>query len=87
MVWGERTAYAGARTGKQIVTALITECRKNEAEGSVTRFIGWRFLSLIIKDGKCLGAICINETTSEIREFLSEKSLYFERGTFQITQP
>lgn len=76
----KRTAYAGARTGKQIVTALITECRKREAEGSVTRFIGWRFLSLIKKDGKCLGVICINETTSEIREFLSDSVIIATGG-------
>ncbi len=76
----KRTAYAGARTGKQIVTALITECRKKEAGFSVTRFIGWRFLSLIIKDGKCLGVICINETTSEIREFLSDSVIIATGG-------
>lgn len=76
----KRTAYAGARTGKQIVTALINECRKNEAAGSITRVIGWRFLSLIIKNGKCLGVICINEDTSEIREFLSDSVIIATGG-------
>ena len=64
-----RTAYAGARTGKQIVTSLISLCRKKEVEGSVKRYVGWRFLSLIIDNNQCHGAICINENTSEIRAF------------------
>lgn len=76
----KRTAYAGARTGKQIVTALIEECRKKEAEGNVTRFIGWRFLSLIKKDDKCMGVICINENNLEIKEFLSDSVIIATGG-------
>lgn len=64
-----RTAYADARTGKQLVTALISKCRQKEAQGNVKRYIGWRMLSLVIEDGKCMGVICINEDTSEIRSF------------------
>ena len=64
-----RTAYAGARTGKQLVTTLTSHCRKKEAQGKVKRYVGWRFLSLIIKDNQCLGLIVINENTSEIRAF------------------
>jgi succinate dehydrogenase / fumarate reductase flavoprotein subunit len=64
-----RTAYAGARTGKQIVSALIALCRKKEAEGSVNRLVGWRVLSLILDGNQCLGIICINEDTNEIKAF------------------
>lgn len=64
-----RTAYAGARTGKQLVTTLTSQCRKKESEGSVKRYVGWRFLSLIIKDNQCLGLTAINENTSEIMAF------------------
>ena len=64
-----RTAYAGARTGKQLVTALTSQCRRWEAEGRVKRYVGWRFLSLIIENNQCLGVICINEDTQEIRAF------------------
>lgn len=64
-----RTAYAGARTGKQLVTALTSLCRKKEVEGSVKRFVGWRFLSLILKNNQCFGVICIHEDTSEIKAF------------------
>lgn len=64
-----RTAYAGARTGKQLVTQLTALCRKKEVEGTVKRFVGWRFLSLILKNNQCFGVICIHEDTSEIRAF------------------
>ena len=64
-----RTAYAGARTGKQLVTSLISLCRMKEVEGSVKRYVGWRFLSLIIENNQCHGVICINEDTSEIKPF------------------
>ena len=76
----KRTAYAGARTGKQIVTTLINQCRKKEAEGKVTRFVGWRFLSLILNDGRCCGAVCINENTSEIKEFKSDSVIIATGG-------
>ena len=64
-----RTAYAGARTGKQLVTSLISLCRMKEVEGNVKRYVGWRFLSLVIENNKCHGIICINEDTSEIKAF------------------
>lgn len=76
----KRTAYAGARTGKQIVTALINECRKKEAKGSVERIIGWRFLSLILNEGKCCGVICINEDGSQIRQFASNSVIIASGG-------
>lgn len=75
-----RTAYAGARTGKQIVTALTALCRRKEAEGSVKRYVGWRFLSLILENNQCFGVICINEDTQEIKAF--EGSVILASGGF-----
>ncbi len=69
----QRTAYAGARTGKQIVTALINQCRKREVEGSITRHVGWRFVSLIFTDKReCAGVVCVNEDTDEIKSFIGD---------------
>lgn len=69
----QRTAYAGARTGKQIVTALISQCRKREVEDKITRHVGWRFVSLIFTDnGECAGVVCVNEDTSEIKSFIGD---------------
>ena len=56
-----RTAYAGASTGKQIMTALIRESRKYECKGLITRLLGRQFHSGLIKDGKCYGALLYNE--------------------------
>ncbi|URZ17540.1 FAD-binding protein [Clostridium felsineum] len=68
-----RTAYAGARTGKQLVTALVTECRKYEAQNKITRMNGWRMLSLILTEAKeCAGAILLNEITNEIKAINSD---------------
>ena len=68
-----RTAYAGARTGKQILTAINTECRKWEYKEKIKRYVGWRFLSLILDDNKvCRGVVMINENTAEIRDFYAD---------------
>ena len=56
-----RTAYAGASTGKQIMTALIREVRKHECSGKVKRPLGRQFHSALIKDGTCYGAMLYNE--------------------------
>lgn len=56
-----RTAFAGASTGKQIMTALIREVRKYECNGLIERALGRRFHSALIKDQRCYGAILYNE--------------------------
>ena len=61
-----RTAYAGASTGKQIMSALIREARKYEALEVIERLLGRQFYSALIKDGKCFGALLYNEKTCEI---------------------
>ncbi|WP_379129648.1 FAD-binding protein [Paenibacillus sp. sgz500958] len=63
----KRTAYAGARTGKQIATALIAKCRKYEAEGKLTRLVGWRFYSLLIENRECAGAVILQENTNDFK--------------------
>ena len=61
-----RTAYAGASTGKQIMSALIREARKYEASELIKRLLGRQFHSALINDGKCFGALLYNEKTCEI---------------------
>ena len=56
-----RTAYAGASTGKQIMTALIREVRKYECTGQVKRLLGRQFHSALVKEGTCYGAMLYNE--------------------------
>ena len=61
-----RTAYAGASTGKQIMTALIREARKYECNEVITRLLGRQFHSALIENGKCYGALLYNEKTCKI---------------------
>ena len=61
----KRTAYAGASTGKQIMSALIREARKYEAFGVIKRLLGRQFYSALIRDGRCFGALLYNEKTCE----------------------
>ena len=67
-----RTAYAGASTGKQIMTALIREARKYECNETITRLLGRQFYSALIKDGKCYGALLYNEKTQEIETIFAD---------------
>lgn len=57
----DRTAYAGASTGKQIMTVLIREARKYEDKKLITRLLGRQFHSAFIRDGKCYGALLYHE--------------------------
>ena len=59
----KRTAYAGASTGKQIMTALIREARKYESNEVITRLLGRQFHSALIENGTCYGALLYNEKT------------------------
>ena len=67
-----RTAYAGASTGKQIMTALIREVRKYECNGKIKRLLGRQFHSALIKDGKCYGAILYNEKDRIMEEIYAD---------------
>ena len=65
----KRTAYVKSSTGKMLMTALIDEVRKYEAQGLVTRYANHRFLRLIINDNRCCGAVIQNIYTNEILTF------------------
>ncbi|MBQ9048022.1 MAG: FAD-binding protein [Solobacterium sp.] len=62
----KRTCYCGAATGKQIVTALVMECREMEVKGLVERLTGRHFYSALIEDGKCYGALLFNQNTNTL---------------------
>lgn len=67
-----RTAYAGASTGKQIMTALIRETRKYECNGKIKRLLGRQFHSALIKDGKCYGVVLYNEKECQMEEIYAD---------------
>ena len=61
-----RTCYCGASTGKQIVSALVMECRRYEAAGLIERHLWSDFHSGLIHDGKCYGALMFSEATASL---------------------
>jgi len=68
----KRTAYAGASTGKQIVTALVGRLRKAEKNGLVEHIFGHRFLKALIKDSVCYGALLLNEKDNTIKTVFAD---------------
>jgi len=59
-----RTYYCGSSTGKQIISALVMEVRRFEAQGLIQRRLWSCFHSALIKDGRCYGVILFDETTN-----------------------
>src|SRR5271165_6119367 len=53
-----RTAFAGATTGQQLLYALDEQVRRYEAEGKVTKYEGWEFLSAVIDEKRVCHGIC-----------------------------
>lgn len=65
-----RTAFAGATTGQQILYALDEQVRRYEAEGLIRKFENWEFLSAVIdSSGCCRGITAMDLLTTEIRAF------------------
>jgi succinate dehydrogenase / fumarate reductase flavoprotein subunit len=66
----QRTAFAGATTGQQLLYALDEQVRRHEAEGKVTKYEGWEFLSAVLDaNGVCRGICALNLRTMETRTF------------------
>ncbi|HEY6489529.1 MAG TPA: succinate dehydrogenase flavoprotein subunit [Terracidiphilus sp.] len=67
-----RTAFAGATTGQQLLYALDEQVRRYEAEGKVQKYEGWEFLSAIVDSkGISRGITALNLRTMELRAFSS----------------
>lgn len=62
----KRTAFVKSSTGKMLMTALIDEVRKYEAQGFIKRYPNHRFIQLIAKNNRCFGAVVQNTYTNEI---------------------
>ncbi len=62
----KRTYYCGAGTGKMIVSALVMEARRYEAEGLITRRLHCSFHSALIADGVCHGALLFDGSAGRL---------------------
>ena len=76
----KRTAYAGASTGKQIVTALVQETRKWECAGRVIRRLGLQFHSALLDDGVCAGALFYDETKKRLEALYADAVVFATGG-------
>ncbi|MFP5205981.1 MAG: succinate dehydrogenase flavoprotein subunit [Acidobacteriota bacterium] len=68
-----RTAFAGATTGQQLLYALDEQVRRHESEGKVKKYEGWEFLSAIVDSkGVTRGITAMNLRTMELHAFPAE---------------
>ncbi len=81
----QRTAFAGATTGQQLLYALDEQVRRHEAEGKVKKYEGWEFLSAVLDDnGVCRGICAMNLRTMETRTFPSDAIIICTGGNGAI---
>ncbi len=76
-----RTAFAGATTGQQLLYALDEQVRRFESEGKVKKFEGWTFLSAVIDErGTGRGICAMNLKTMEVRTFPADSVIFCTGG-------
>jgi len=65
-----RTAFAGATTGQQLLYALDEQVRRYESEGKVKKYEHWEFLSAVLDGNRVCRGICAMDLRSmEVRTF------------------
>jgi succinate dehydrogenase / fumarate reductase flavoprotein subunit len=65
-----RTAFAGATTGQQLLYALDEQVRRHEADGKVKKYEGWEFLSAVLDSkGVARGITALNLRSMELSSF------------------
>ncbi len=80
-----RTAFAGATTGQQLLYALDEQVRRHESEGKVRKYEGWEFLSAILDSkGVCRGIVAMDLRTMEVRAFAADAIILATGGNGAI---
>jgi len=80
-----RTAFAGATTGQQLLYALDEQVRRHEAAGKVRKFEGWEFLSVVLdSNGVARGISALNLRTMELRSFEADAIILATGGNGAI---
>ena len=68
-----RTAFAGATTGQQLLYALDEQVRRYESEGKVNKYESWEFLSAVLDDNHvCRGICAMDLRTMQVQTFPAE---------------
>jgi succinate dehydrogenase / fumarate reductase flavoprotein subunit len=80
-----RTAFAGATTGQQLLYALDEQVRRYESEGKVKKYEGCEFLSAVIDSkGVARGITALDLRTMELRSFASNAVILATGGNGAI---
>jgi succinate dehydrogenase / fumarate reductase flavoprotein subunit len=81
----QRTAFAGATTGQQLLYALDEQVRRHEADGKVKKYEGWEFLSAIIDSkGQARGITALDLRTMELKAFPADAIILATGGNGAI---
>jgi succinate dehydrogenase / fumarate reductase, flavoprotein subunit len=76
-----RTAFAGATTGQQLLYALDEQVRRHESEGKVKKYEHWEFLSGVIDSkGACRGICAMDLRSMQVVTFPADAVLICTGG-------
>jgi succinate dehydrogenase / fumarate reductase flavoprotein subunit len=80
-----RTAFAGATTGQQLLYALDEQVRRFESEGKVKKYEYWEFLSAVLDSQRVCRGICAMDLRSmEVTTFPADAVLMATGGVGAI---
>jgi succinate dehydrogenase / fumarate reductase flavoprotein subunit len=80
-----RTAFAGATTGQQLLYALDEQVRRYESEGKVRKFEHWEFLSAVLDSNRvCRGICALDLRSMEVRAFPADAIIVATGGNGAI---
>ena len=83
-----RTAFAGATTGQQLLYALDEQVRRYESEGKVKKFEHWEFLLAVSIPTASVADICAMDLRSmEVRTFPADAIILATGGNGAILRP
>src|SRR6202034_1784767 len=81
----QRTAFAGATTGQQLLYALDEQVRRHESDGKVKKYEGWEFLSAIIDSkGAARGIVAMDLRSMEVKAFPADAIILATGGNGAI---
>ncbi|MGA2481632.1 MAG: succinate dehydrogenase flavoprotein subunit [Candidatus Acidiferrales bacterium] len=76
-----RTAFAGATTGQQLLYALDEQVRRFEVDGLVKKYESWAFLSAVMDGaGICRGICAMNLRSMEVKSFPADAAIFCTGG-------
>jgi succinate dehydrogenase / fumarate reductase flavoprotein subunit len=81
----QRTAFAGATTGQQLLYALDEQVRRWEVTGHIRKYEYWDFLGPVIDEtGRCRGCVGQDLVSMEIRAFPADALVIASGGCGSI---